>query len=1380
MHANHKNEHCFGVALQLYSGRFRYQSSSTGRKDNHCRETNQGGAGAPCDFMAMEGAGLGLAILSEVRTIAQSMKDKVVCYKQGGELFKKVSSDLARVTKFADAISAILETSPGALPEEILVLFVETMGALKDTISSVDSTSERFRSLDFSGSSSDGMMQAVANKARRFLKAKGLDKILKDMENETTNVATTLQLQLSQLCTSLKTDKMEGNVRAMFEDNHIPVETFHHGFNAPPLSGKARFDFESHDGHGYFFAPEGTLRSLVLNSTSPSQVTVARGAPFSVHGVSGMAGVGKTTALVGLAHDPTIQSHFDGGILYMSLGAVATVEHVASSLGQIMRLTGAISRADAVESASSLAIAVSIAADWFNGQRILFLVDDIWPTSSRLQGFLPDLLKLLQGSPESRMALSTRSRTIAVETGSYVDFAARDPQGSVALGIFLSHAGVPGTQCTDCRSDTVRGILDRCGGLPMALAVTGGAVALRIGLGLEFEIACQMYLKLLVEELNLGASLLDSAISLSLSSLEEEAEADGKGRHRYTFREMYTSLCVLRHQQFAPVPVLSRMWDTTESSALDICLKYSSISLAKMTTQVRKNGRKELGLHIHDLQLNYCRTSSKNTGTSTEWHRRLLEGHLPLDGIAVNEKCDTLGLNMLEYTPRSWWRDDICNSAYLRRNVCRHLCGGGLLLELGSLVLSLLWINAQAHTGGIFGLKTDFETLEKALVEKGNCSDKVLCSIRSVPRALERSSASIRKGYRVLSFMLLCDLFSVSKTNEFLHRFLEIVKAATPRPYLVPTVSFYRPPGDGLKATIDLYKGAPKNPIFSCVDFSKCDQHLVAGVGHYVTVLDVDTGDQLRCFKGHESTVSAVMFNSDASNIVSSSTDRIFVWAWRSESAAVVVRGSFHVAAGFHLSRDQSTLFSGSDDGRIRMWDCCSGTLVQTLEKSAITSAMCTAPTGDLFAIGLIDGSISVMDGISRRTVFESLSDIGIVYCLQFSPDGRFLAASRFGKVVIWNTTNWAIVCKRRTEQAATRILFHPNGKVVLLGCGYEVLVWKFINGRYSGPRILTHTCTSRVSGFSFRKDGTEILVGTNDGVVRIFVFDMILGIADFGAAMNRSVADFVLSGNGARVAVLTFDRSITVYNARDGVKIASYRAPKVDSICALSPDGEEIAAVTVSGKVRVWRAAHPYGTEFQLDVTLGQYNRAGYGLSFSPDGQKLLVHNVQETSTIGIFDLRRRTRVDGLYVRRYIGTGNKSLLRASFSSDQRYIVCGVFSGSTKEPFEVHLGTTIWATDSKKIVYDSTKRSIQSMSVANARTVIRSCGQRANRLWPFFLKHDFTSDCPSQCSCCSKKLNVDTILNFVPYSTGIRTAMYCEDTYVAIRGGRIGVFKLEF
>lgn len=229
---------------------------------------------------AMERAGLGLAILAEVRSITQSMKKRVRCYKQEGDHFEKVNTSLSRITKFADAISAILEASP------ILDIFTETLGTLKAAIRGADRASEIFRSLNFSGSNSDCKIQAVTNKARRFLKAQDFDKILNDLGNEASNVAGILQHQLSQLFTALKMDKMECNVRAMPEDMRLPAEKFRRGFNAPALSGKARLYFESHDAHGYFFAPEGTLRSLVLNSTNLSQVTVARGAPFAVHGES--------------------------------------------------------------------------------------------------------------------------------------------------------------------------------------------------------------------------------------------------------------------------------------------------------------------------------------------------------------------------------------------------------------------------------------------------------------------------------------------------------------------------------------------------------------------------------------------------------------------------------------------------------------------------------------------------------------------------------------------------------------------------------------------------------------------------------------------------------------------------------------------------------------------------------------------------------------------------------------------------------------------------------------------------------------------------------------------------------------------------------------
>lgn len=79
--------------------------------------------------MAMEGVGLGLGALAEVWTNVKSIQERISCFRQGPELFAKVSNALSRVTSLADTIIAILDSSPGVIPKEILDLFLDSMGS---------------------------------------------------------------------------------------------------------------------------------------------------------------------------------------------------------------------------------------------------------------------------------------------------------------------------------------------------------------------------------------------------------------------------------------------------------------------------------------------------------------------------------------------------------------------------------------------------------------------------------------------------------------------------------------------------------------------------------------------------------------------------------------------------------------------------------------------------------------------------------------------------------------------------------------------------------------------------------------------------------------------------------------------------------------------------------------------------------------------------------------------------------------------------------------------------------------------------------------------------------------------------------------------------
>ncbi len=275
---------------------------------------------------------------------------------------------------------------------------------------------------------------------------------------------------IAKIATALKIDS-----RALLESKR---DEYTLSFCAPAVSHTVHLDFHIKDEHGKFATPECALKRKVPSSVSSRAVKYATGAVNPAHGVLGMAGVGKTIALEGLASDKYVCSLFTDGIQYLGLGQAASVQTAIQEIARVMRLTGATVSVAPVESSTSLREAVDYAFQWFQNKKCLLLIDDLWPTEACPTGYLFELRQLLRESPESRMAVSTRSTNIAVGAGSIVDFAARDPLGPVSVAIFMAHAMRCSRNNSGDISPSISKILARCGGLPIALSICGCAVAL--------------------------------------------------------------------------------------------------------------------------------------------------------------------------------------------------------------------------------------------------------------------------------------------------------------------------------------------------------------------------------------------------------------------------------------------------------------------------------------------------------------------------------------------------------------------------------------------------------------------------------------------------------------------------------------------------------------------------------------------------------------------------------------------------------------------------------------------------------------------------------------------------------------------------------------
>ncbi len=210
----------------------------------------------------------------------------------------------------------------------------------------------------------------------------------------------------------------------------------------------------------------------------------------------------------------------------------------------------------------------------------------MWPTKTCKTGFLLDLRQLLRDSSASRMAISTRSATIAKRAGAVVKFGARDPFGSVSVNIFMAHVKLDafgdafGNQASGLRR-SVRIILGICAGLPIALAVAGSAVAFLSDAHGDFDTACDAYgtrlenkRNILGDEESMEGTSLNACILLSLEFLYEEF-LKRKVQTDHSIYDLYTSLCVLENQAWVPVSVLGRLWQLDEDSVMDVVRLFS-------------------------------------------------------------------------------------------------------------------------------------------------------------------------------------------------------------------------------------------------------------------------------------------------------------------------------------------------------------------------------------------------------------------------------------------------------------------------------------------------------------------------------------------------------------------------------------------------------------------------------------------------------------------------------------------------------------------------------------------------------------------------------------------------------------------------------------
>jgi WD40 repeat protein len=278
----------------------------------------------------------------------------------------------------------------------------------------------------------------------------------------------------------------------------------------------------------------------------------------------------------------------------------------------------------------------------------------------------------------------------------------------------------------------------------------------------------------------------------------------------------------------------------------------------------------------------------------------------------------------------------------------------------------------------------------------------------------------------------------------------------------------------------------------ACVAFSPNGRTL-AGCGEdgVVRLWDVQTGELLRAWKGHDSSVEHLTFSPGGGALASGGEDgAVRLWdvqtgellrAWEghgtARKGALVPGGVWSLA----FSPDGGVLASGGRDEAVRLWDAQTGELLRALEgDDRLVWCLAFSPGGGALA-STYDWAVRLWDPQTGELLRALERHSAPVKCVAFSPDGGALASGDMGGAVrLWDVQTGELLRAWKGHDSSVKYLaFSPGGALASCGDDRAVRLWEVQTG--GQPRALGGL-GDRMRCVAFSPDGGALASGGKEG----------------------------------------------------------------------------------------------------------------------------------------------------------------------------------------------------------------------------------------------------------------------------------------------------------
>ena len=1233
-----------------------------------------------------------VSLVSTLRDLSRAMTQRIDNYRGNPQQLTLLKNELSNVEQKVSLCSKSLRKYQQAIETESLEFEIIDIRGMVQTLRHVDENVKE--------------VEETLQRRRRRPFNRALWKANRTAESICEHVQVVRDM-------SVRLNEMNEKLKAVAKENDVFKADFS---SVPKFRMPVYLDFSTPN------TMEGQVKAKLLERLqySPPDTQDMHAHVTAVVGVSGIGGVGKTTAIIGLAQDADVRKEFsDGGIYFLVVGKDVRAGNLVASLKEMVRRSGGKRRCEDIDINGSLESAALITSSWFAKRKALFICDDLWKTSTSEIGYLNALVGLLDESPESRMLISTRSSDIASETSSSVLFEPRSNTGRESLRMFLSSANLEEATVYESGSgDVVNEILELCGGVPLMLSIAGAQIRRRCGTPAASLKGLMRALKdsrlsLPKKQLGQYPSCFNQAVQASLrtiADLLEGSEALSSGWNEYSrsrtefsgrivdfVSDCFWRLCVLPRSARVSEEIIFGIWCITNKElgwGLIDCLVDFHLVLEFADAQ----GNPQFGLH--DVLLDHCKKMSQveETPKYELYHREFLsQAWKPFhressNALDIETTWDDWNRAIEGYWDpkaweccRPWWQMLLCGKEfpetrnYLLGNVVRHLKESGRLAEAVGLVCHMGWTKVRVTYGNISAMNADFYVVENAIrshregEQDKEATANILSGISSIWDAVRRAWPVLLKNLEALPTHAYGYLLDIENQSPLVQRYLRSSSDLVRGVWLKPQDAFWR--------TLD--------------SMSSC-----------------------RVFRSAEYIVGVVML-SGSKRVIAATTNMLF-WIDIGTMAATqeklirnIEKDESQISA-LTLCEREGILLIGFSTGELEVRNARNGSILRTIlsEHDGAVTSLSVSTDGRIAVSKFFDSTIHMLDVDSGVAIAEPLlGHESTVTCVAISVDGRTVVSGSWDMTLrVWNVESGAVVVEplRGHEDWIGCISISADGRMAVSGSDDKtVRVWDVKSGAaVSGP-LLGHEGVVRCVSIS--ADGKRVVSGSEDKTLRVWNIESGAAISDLLLRHERTVTCVALSADGRTVVSSCLDRTLRVWDVEN-------RAGVVESLLgydggmrtlSISADGRTVVSASLDWTLRLW--------DLESGAAIGGPLLGHEGVvkcvSISADGRRVV--SGSDDKTVRVWDV-----VSGKTVGEPLRGHEDKIRCVLMSADGRIVVSGsrdrtvrvwdVDSGAVVvEPLLGHEGTVTCVAislDKRTVVSGSRDETVRVWDVENAGT----------------------------------------------------------------------------